>query len=200
MHKNKNTLALRNNLFSRRLIIPFIVVAMICIYFSGAYFANVWPFGGDREEPSDSTIDMNEPTDEQLQAGEDIKKQSVENPSSSDGTASGSDPLPEPEKVEGSDTSSVHAEITAANQVESELLVRALIQTVSKTGMCSLTISNSGGQLYSAAAGVQALPNGTTCKGFDIPLDRLAKGSITIKVDYAGGNIVASTSKSVEIE
>jgi hypothetical protein len=53
--------------------------------------------------------------------------------------------------------------------------------------------------LYSAAVGVQALPNETTCKGFNVPLSKLSTGSLAIKVTYKDGSTVANTSKTVEV-
>jgi hypothetical protein len=91
-------------------------------------------------------------------------------------------------------------EITAANQDESTLHIRTLIQTVASSGTCTLNMTGPNNKQYSASVDVQSLPSSTTCKGFDIPLTSLTPGTWKIAIEFNNETLLASTTKEVVIK
>jgi cytoskeletal protein RodZ len=85
-------------------------------------------------------------------------------------------------------------QITRTYVNSSKFEIRTLINDVTSAGTCTLTMTNDDAS-YSAAAGVQALPNSSTCKGFSVPLSSLDSGTWNVTVEYAG----QSDSKEVVI-
>lgn len=163
---------------------------------AASYYYKVGPFTPSAK----SSTDLNKPTDQQKQSGDDIKKQSVDQATGKNNSATGSDPSPAPKPVDGSTKQSVEADITASSQDTSSLHIRAMIQTVTNSGMCSLAMSGPQQRTYSASVGVQALPSSTTCKGFDIPVDQLAPGLWTATIDFSNETTIASTSKQITVQ
>jgi hypothetical protein len=156
---------------------------------AAAFYFKVGPFSVD---PS-----LNPPTREEKATGKDIKQQTVDQDSK--GSQTGSDPSPSPKPIPGTSKSSVGADITAVNQDTAYLHIRMLIQAVTSSGTCTLTMSGPQQGSYSNTVEVQALPSTSTCKGFDIPLSKLSKGTWTINIKFSNSTLTASASKSVVI-
>jgi hypothetical protein len=173
-------------------IISILIIALILISTATAYYLKTWPFA----TTLDSSINLNEATQEEKDAGTRAKEQSLDNSK----TQVGSDPAPAPQPIEGSDKKSVHMEITASNQDQSNLYVRSMIQTVTNTGTCTLTMTHSSHTSYTATADVQALSSSTTCKGFNVPLEQLTKGTWKITLSFTNDELTASTEKDVTIQ
>ena len=175
---------------------PLIVVSVLLLLFiaGGVTFAYADPLG------LRSSQDMNAPTEEEKRAGNDAKKATIEADQNNKGVSTGSDPLPSPSPDPASGKSMVGVEITAANQNDSSLQIRSLIKATTASGTCTLTMTGPTGQTYSNAAEVQALPNGSTCKGFDVPVSSLGSGQWTVKIDFANDTIFGTTTKIIEIK
>jgi hypothetical protein len=169
-----------------------IIAASVVILAGGvvaaAFYLKLGPF---------ATTEQSAQTEKENKTGTDIKKQSVDN--SNKGSQTGSDPSPAPKPVPGTTKSSVGADITSANQDATYLYVRTLIQAVTSSGTCTLTMTGPSQKSYSASADVQALPSTSTCKGFDIPLSRLTPGAWTISVVFSSSTLTASATKNVTI-
>jgi hypothetical protein len=170
-------------------ILAFGLIIAILLAVVALAFYKIGPF---------SSKDASDSTSEERNTGTDIKKQSVDQ--TSKGQHSGSDPSPEPQPIPGSNKSSVNADITSTNQDQTSLHIRALIQTVTSSGTCTLTMTGPNGKSYTATVPVQALPSTSTCRGFDIPLTQLSTGSWNIKVDFNNDTLTASASKDTTIQ
>lgn len=186
---------IQSNNTKRNILISIgVLVLLATIGIAAAYQYKVGPFMPN----VDDSINLDKPSEDELKAGSDAKQRTVDSDENKNQT--GSDPAPEPQPIENSDKKSVHAEITAANQDESFLHVRTLIQTVASSGTCTLVMTGPQAKTYTATAAIQPLPSSSTCKGFDIPLDNLSPGAWTIKIDFNNDELTASTSKEVIIE
>jgi hypothetical protein len=159
-----------------------------------AYYYRAGPF----TPKMDNSVNLNKPSEEELKSGSDIKQQTVT--SDENKSQIGSDPTPEPQPIENSNKKSIHAEISAANQDESFLYVRTLIQTVASSGTCELILTGPQNKTYTAIAAIQPLPSSSTCKGFDIPLSSLTPGAWTIKINFNNDELTASANKEVTIK
>jgi hypothetical protein len=171
------------------------ILALLLISLSAAYYFKVGPFSPNQND----SVNLDPATEDQKTTGNDIKQSSLDQINAGKENT-GSDPSPAPQPVEGSDKKSVGMEITAANQTDTTLQVRTFIQTVTNNGSCNLSMTNTQGATYTAAAGVQALSSTTTCKGFDIPLSQLAPGVWTITIDFSNDSLIATISKEVTIK
>jgi cytoskeletal protein RodZ len=123
------------------------------------------------EESSTRAINYDEPTKEQIELGNETKKQTVEK-----GTAD--------------DTSTPNSNITiTANSVsDNTLRIRTLISEIVSSGKCVLALANTKNseEIITEEAEVQNLPNSSTCKGFDISLDRLASSDTwKLRITYS---------------
>jgi hypothetical protein len=176
------------------------LVSLAVILFLGvlgtaaAYYYKIGPFTSN----VDDSINLDKPSEDELKSGSGAKQQAVD--SDKNKSQPGSDPVPNPQPIENSNKKSVHTEITAANQDESLLHIRTLIQTVASSGTCTLAMTGPEGKTYTATAAIQSLPSSSTCKGFDIPLDNLSPGTWTIKIDFSNDELTASANKDVTIK
>ncbi|MDB5165275.1 MAG: exported protein of unknown function [Candidatus Saccharibacteria bacterium] len=132
------------------------------------------------------STNLDKPTDEQIEAGNDIKEESI-------GTKS--DPVSQP----GSGKQSVEVIITAANQNSGMLQVRAQISGVVSIGQCILTMSKAG-QTVTKTADTQGLASTSTCKGFDIPVSELSTGSWNANLTYENDTLSGTTSRVITIQ
>ncbi len=113
-----------------------------------------------------------------------------------------SDPVPEPTPSTESDgKSTVGMEITAANQNDSTVTIRTLIEAITSLGTCKLIIKAvDSGKTYQASAGVQALPSSSTCKGFSVPVSELGTGQWNIAVTYESNDLKGSSSRVINTQ
>jgi hypothetical protein len=79
---------------------------------------------------------------------------------------------------------SLSANISYVNQTDSSLKIGTVINEVTSSGTCRLTMTQ-GDKKYTDSAGMQPLASTSTCKGFEIPVLELSKGSWTIELDIA---------------
>lgn len=133
----------------------------------------------DEENPDlpPTTIDENPPTDEQVDAGNDIK----------DGTNNSQQPT---------DTSLA---ITSAANDNGKLKIKTLINKVTASGSCSLQLTRGGDIRNYDNVDVQALPSYSTCKGFSVNVSDLPSGTWTATVIFKDGTIESAASREVNI-
>lgn len=159
---------------------------------AASYHYQTWPF---QNKKADSYS-----IDEQIKAGTEIKKQSIDNTTSNNKAQSGSDVPIEPQVISGSDKKSVNFDITSVNQDGENLVIRTLIQAIVSSGTCNLTMSNDQGGKYTSTAEVQPLPSSSTCKGFNVPINQLTQGEWNIVIEFSNNELFTSASKKVDIK
>ncbi|MFY9228214.1 MAG: hypothetical protein WAO28_02710 [Candidatus Microsaccharimonas sp.] len=167
------------------------VLSLTYVYvFNGSIFG--W---NNRNTPTNEMplTNLETPTDEQIQAGDDIKKGNLDNPDGSSGAPT--TPTPQP----GSAKQSVEVIITATNQNNGILQVRTQISRVVNTGQCTVTLTKSGNTV-TKTADTQALASTSTCKGFDIPVSELSAGSWNMTLTYESDTLLGTNSKVITIQ
>jgi len=159
-------------------ILLIVVVCVVIDVTTGSLFG--WkPFGSG----TPSTNGDNPASTQQITAGSQIKSDAVQ-----DGKSSGSDQPTSP-VVQNDGRLLIQVDITSVTKIDSITRVGILISVLDQSGTCSLTVTSpTGDATYSASAGVQAMSNSSTCRGFDIPNSSLPAGAYTITVNYAGDN------------
>tara|TARA_B100000678_G_scaffold69367_1_gene56875 strand:+ start:652 stop:1245 length:594 start_codon:yes stop_codon:yes gene_type:complete len=184
------------------------VILLISIVFAvvviAAFLAYAWktqlgifgyyPFGRAENE----SINYDEPSQEELDAGETIKSDTVNNPPSTkpDNQQSSSD-----DDTDNSNTNNtVTMTISSAQQFESVVRIRTNIEELSSSGMCTLSMASSTGATYSQSSGVQPLTSYSTCKGFDINIGDLSPGTWDILINYSNGSVKGQASTEITIE
>lgn len=137
-------------------------------------------------------INYSAPSDEEKSTGDAIKQQG----------ASGSDPVPEPTPPASTTDShsTVGVDITALNQSSGTLYVRTLIQTVTSSGTCSLSMVSANGKTYTASSSVQAGPSSSTCQGFNIPVSSLENGNWSVTISFQNDTLKGSATKDITIQ
>lgn len=139
----------------------------------------------DSSDASSSTsspaVDLSEPTDEQQQAGQVQKEESLN---------SGQTPT--------STSDSLSVTITAANKNDNTLQIRSLISSILGTGTCTLTLTK-GNVAVSKTSGIQAGPSNSTCAGFDVPVSELSSGTWAIKIAVTSEGTSGSAQSEVQL-
>lgn len=154
------------------------IAGVLVLLLVGAYvIMNRQSLLGSQNQPGnvgsvDRAINYDKPTDEQIDLGNDTKKQAIENDGNGD-----------------SNSTNVNITITASSVSGNTLRIRTLIANLTSKGACVLTLtnSNSTNESITEKAETQSLPNSSTCKGFDIDMARLASSDLwTISIVYTG--------------
>lgn len=178
----------------RVLIIACIVLLVVIIgALAYAYKVRLWPFSSSQSSTSKG-IDYNAPTKEQSNATGSTKQ-------SGSAETTGSDPSPEPTpSTTPGQKPTVNMTITAANETGGTLYIRTLIETISSSGTCTLSMTGPNSSVYSTTVGVQANPSTSTCQGFNVPVSSLATGKWRIVINYSDSSVQASATKDISIQ
>lgn len=164
-------------------VITFVVLAGA--YGSLAFFNQWWPFVEDiHREP----INYNPPTSEQQKAGEQASEEAKKDDEISNQT------------TPSNESNATTVTITSLNQNNSILQVRTFIHTIDP-GICTATLTRDAHTPIEKTAETQALANGSTCRGFDIPTGDIAKGEWILTIKYkSSNNTQGSIEENVTIE
>jgi hypothetical protein len=170
--------------------IPAFSALVIVLALAAGSLVYVYAFGGNllgwkRDETtsktSDSKVNLDAPTNEQVDAGNQVKKD----------TANGSEGTTQP-------STNVDVSITAANQNGSMFQIRTLIGAVTSDGTCTLTLTK-GATVVTKSAGIQAQSSSSTCQGFDIPVSELSAGDWTLNLSVATNSLSGSTTSKITV-
>ncbi len=134
----------------------------------------------------EAKVNLDKPTQDQIDAGSDAKKQALEKGLEANNGSSA-------DKI-------TTLTVTSSNVSSSRLSLRIFIQDIVSGGTCILTMTNSQtATRIDEIAEVQPLPNGAACKGFDVDISRLSDSSewsteITYKGDIFSGRVTKEVS------
>lgn len=175
--------------------VVFILLLGLFIYvyiFNGSVFG--WTL--HRNANKSSSIDYSPATNEQKKAGDEVKSNTVTNPTKPSGSNSDTPPDPVPQ---AGGKSIVDMSITAVNQNGSIFQIRSLISTVTNTGTCTLVLTN-GTKSVTRTSSVQSQSATSTCQGFDIPTAELNSGTWNIMLSFENSNLTGKTTKTITVE
>jgi hypothetical protein len=186
--------------FKKTLFIAFVLVFLILVGF-GYYltFLKGNLFGWGPFVVNKSSTNYDAPTDEQLQAGDDITDRAKK--SSNNGTdpnSVGSDQGEKSTSQAGQSKKSVSVSFSSVNQNDGILQIRIEIAALTNEGRCSLKLTNET-KSFTSTANVQALSNTSTCKGFNIPVSELSKGKWSAGVIFDNPSLMGSASSEVTV-
>jgi hypothetical protein len=125
-------------------------------------------------------VNLDEPTDEQSGTGTDAKKDTVEDAANEPATSL-------------SLTMTTYAKTNATTHIGVDM------NAITNTGSCSLTVTN-GSTTKTYSSGIQALPQYSTCKGFDVMNSDIGTGTWSISATVTAENMTGTTAKSIEVE
>ena len=133
---------------------------------------------------------------EQVQAGQDIKKQSLDN------TGEASKPAQATSQSDSVSSSTKATAIAITNvplqKKGGTLSVNTIIQKTNASGTCTLVISKSGQTSVTKTAPAQVSGSVATCAGFrNIDVSKLASGQWIVTVSYKDSISTGSTSETV---
>lgn len=179
-----------------------IVVLLVLLILFGTYLY-LWVYKGEVFDFSlrgvnGGSIDYNKPTTEQKAAGDKIKDDVVTG-DKVNSTATDK-PVPPSPKTSEYDKSSVGVVISAAEQSQSLIQIRAFVQIISSEGNCKLTITNTtSNKTFSKTANIQPQSTFSTCQGFDVDVANLGVGIWSITVAFENSSLAGSANKDVEV-
>jgi hypothetical protein len=170
-------------------IIPLLAIGATVLLLAGSaiyvYAFNGNLFGWNKGTPvSDSTINLDKPTSEQIESGKEIKEESTNKPDSS-----------------GTNNTSTNTtiSITAANQSGEIFQIRSIISALISSGTCTIALTKDG-VTVTKTAGIQAQSSASTCQGFDIPTSELSVGDWAVKLSFVSGDLGGSTEKKITVK
>lgn len=169
-------------------------IVLIGIPTTFAFVNNIGPFATENT-PVESTIDFEEPTTDQIDAGKQAKDTTVKSGQVKPGSSSSSgDP-----SVGSPSGNTVGVEITNTNITNDILSVKTMVQEINSAGVCTLTLSKTGQASVVKAAETQVSGNVATCQGFTLNVSSLIRGSWNLKIDYSSDKSNGTTSESVTL-
>lgn len=157
-------------------------------------------FGWSPITSSDNAINYNPPTQEEVDAGKDVKEDTINPNEDSSPKNDQNETTPSPTPTPDDQPNNIGLNITAASQNGSTLQIRALIAAVTSKGTCKLTLSKTGAASVVKTADIQALANSSTCKGFDVSTSELPAGTWTATLVYEDGSNRGTATKEVIVK
>lgn len=193
-----------NSLHQRHRKLPYLIAAVALVLIGGAILAYaLHPNATKKDSSGDSGVNYTPPTSDEQQ-GEKTAEQTKppatdgSNSSQTGGTSSGTSGS---SSGTGTTKKSVSVEITAANQNASTVTVRSIISgVVTNDGTCTLTLSKQGSSSVVKTSSAQSVTTYTTCKGFSLSSDGLAKGTWNVSLSYASSSYQGSAATTMEIK
>lgn len=170
-----------------------IATALLVLFVASAYGYSVL----SNDESKIDSVNYSPPSEDEKKQGQDIKEQVTD--SDNDKPTQGSDPLPAPQDPGDGSKPSVGVNVVSIIRNDDDYRVQSLLQTVTNTGQCILTITDSSGKAYRATADVQALPSSSTCKGFTIPASELSPGVWSVSLNFENESVQGSVQKDMEV-
>jgi hypothetical protein len=171
-----------------------VLYAVIIVLILAGIGYGIYQVATSRSTTNDNPSNVNKvnsspPTDEQVQAGTEAKRQTVEN-----------NEITKPDGTDGKTSQQIAATITSANQNGSSVTIRTLITgSVSSSTSCSLTVTNDATSITKTAA-AQSLASSATCQGFDIPVSELGAGMWSIQLTVTSGTQSTAASTSLIVK
>ena len=188
----------RTNNISKPVLAALTAILLISGSAAAYYYMNREPVGSTDE------VNYSDPTDAQKEAGDQAKEQTIENDtpvdtSSPTTTDSSRDPkLQDDNTTTDSRNSSIKTKITAAAVEDGTLYIRNTIDGIYQQGSCTLTLTK-GSRTVRKTAGIQALPQSSSCKGFNIPTAELSSGTWNITISVTINDKTGSATGTVEV-
>ncbi len=165
------------------------LIGVTCLVVAGwlyyAHSSQKWPFPPPHPEVQPikmSSVDYKAPSTSQSDSGSSIKQQAADSQNVSTNT----------DQSQGSRI--IPITITSV-QPGTVVYIRAIIGTVTSTGICSLSMTGPEGKTYKTTADIQAMASSSTCKGFDIPMASLSSGKWSITISVTDGSASGQATK-----
>lgn len=156
----------------KKIIIGLITLAVIIAGMGAFYFWQARQAADSSHDASNSPginiVDLDPPTQEQIDAGKSQEKEASK------------------EKTSSSSATPIDITITAANQTDDLLQIRTLIDALAPTGSCALQLVK-GDDSVQKTANTQNLANSSTCQGFDIAISELSPGTWKLSIAITMG-------------
>lgn len=168
------------------IIIAIVVLASIATYAVFSYINQKNNSNITQQKKSPEEIDYNKPTTEQQAAGAEQKNQAQ--------TQSQSDKTPMP-----NNNGKVTVTIPSINTSDGQVRISTLIEAVTDTGNCILTLSKDSA-VVTKQSGIQAGPSSSTCKGFTVSTSELSTGQWQATVQVQTGDKTGSATRTFQVD
>jgi len=175
-----------------------VIVVALLGYTTYAATTDIWPFTKSQQTAGTT---VNQPSKDTTDASseEDTSTPAV---SEDTDTTTVTDTPKTPENNESSTTKNedkIAVTITSVSNDDDVLKVRSLIEAITSSGTCTLTLTKEDSKL-TKTSGIQALPSSSTCKGFSIPTTELSRGTWSLALSVISEGKTGSTTTSFEVK
>lgn len=178
--------------------IVLISLAALLLIGAAGYYAYSLTNPSEDIDKSDE-ISFDPPTEDQTKAGEEIKKEVIENSSDEDLPAKEDSPASSPDRSTTNPSNTRLDTVLTAKEVhDGTFYLRNEISTLHSDGKCTLTMRN-GNKVVTKTSGIQALAKISLCKGFNIPVSELGSGTWSIDLRVQANNRTGNITDSITI-
>lgn len=182
--------------FSKKPFIITVVILLVVASGYGAYAAanTQWPFQASTSQNQAITSSSSKTTDGSQKSSE------VDSTKQPSGTTEDSPKTPA--KNEGSSDlpkNQINVTITSISTHDGIVKVKSLINDIVSNGTCTLTFEK-GDDIITKTSGIQPMPGSSTCKGFNIPVSELGKGTWQVKLSVTTDEKAGSASQSYKVQ
>lgn len=178
----------------KKYVVTLLVVILLCAIGYSAYakINNMWPFVPRDSESANSD---NAP----LQSDNTTSSGSQDTPNDNTPTHRPSSKTPVSNEPTDTPTPSgeLRANITRVNQTETTLEIGTLIEEVTSSGTCTISLSRGEEAISPQTVGIQPMASSSTCKGFSITKNGLSSGTWNIVIDITTGDKKARLTRTV---
>jgi len=177
-----------------------VVVLLVASPFVYVYGFNGNLFGWQKSNTTNEqtpTINYDEPTQEQIDAGNDAKADSDATFDSGKGESDDSTTTPLPSGKYAAEVTIIDPGSTNA---DGDLSIRASVDTIDSEGKCTLNIlTKSGAVVVNQTADTQAQSSYSSCLGFTVNKSDVPSGTYTVKVTYSSNTHEGSASADLKL-
>lgn len=173
------------------ILIALAVTIIVCAGFVGVYVGALkkplfgWPQEyAQTEELKSKDVDTDKPSDDEKQAGDQAKTETIEKDKQSN------EPQPS--------TTPIQVTLTASGRNGDIYQLRYLIDNAITSGACKLTLTK-GSQTVTQEAAVQVLGGSSTCAGFNIPMNSVSSGEWKATITVTSGDRNGTSTDTVSI-
>lgn len=179
---------------NRKSKLPIVAVLLVIVLVTGvAGFAYFSSLNKENDTPPNKGVNYEDPSSEQVKAGNDAKESTVKNNASSNSAKS-----PTGNSTPSLSETGLKTQITTATTQNGTVYIRNNINGIYQEGSCTLALSKDG-KVVQKTAGIQPLPQSSTCKGFNIPTSELTSGKWKINLEVIIGDQKATATSEVAV-
>jgi len=181
------------------------IITAVAVLLAASPFVYVYAFNGNlfgwqksnTSQEQTPAINYDEPTQEQIDAGNDAKADSDATFDSGKGEGDDSTTTPLPSGKYAAEVTIIDSGSTNG---DGDLSIRASVDAIDSEGKCTLNIlTKSGAVVVNQTADTQAQSSYSSCLGFTVSKSDVPSGTYTVKITYSSNSHEGSASAELKL-